>query len=454
MYKESTSNNSSSNPATKSGTSGAVATLGTSSSLCDDEPVLDSVLELLRINTVSAADDDEDGEGLDEMVSPSLTTSSPDLLTSSSACSSLHSSQSTSPLPPLSPTSPSMLLASSTHSESFSGCSSPNTMTVSAEDHHLHQHFPSSGSPSSTTATTIAASGSSHSPAISIPPVSASGSSAAGTTTKRRYRLAKKRAMPPRSNSTPLPPDSESGSVVASSCPNSASSGGGGGGSGSGSGSGSFSSRMSRFAYSESLQRRIISSFLRQNSAEDITATGKKKSSSGGGGKLVDSDAVSVPPLDEIKASHSSGGILRNTKAVSLSNIKSSSVPSIVKRADSKEGKDSPSKGTPVAEQSFSRRNTGESAIAEKPNFLLMNRAKPKLSTLTNEPNMRSTVGGCGYSLSSLNISSNISTITSSPPTSIPSIVVNECASNGPSPAPGDQPGDETENGKFPDDFK
>lgn len=408
MYKE--SNNS--NTATNSN-----AGLGTN--VCKNDG---SSPFPVRTNLIMA-NDDVDGEG--ELVSPSLT-SSPDFLTSSSACSSLQSSQSTSPLPPLSPTSPSMMHGSSYSSHCDQLISNIHAMTLSVD--------PQSVSSTSTSNSSTAV--------ITIPASSAfSGTTGTTTTTKRRYRLAKKRTMPPRSNSTPLPPDTES-SNVASSCPNSATGSGG---------SGSFSSRMSRFAYSESLQRRIISSFLRQNSAEDVTTTGKKKSGSKG---VVDVDAVSVPPLDEIKASSGAGSILRNSKALSLSNIKSSSVPSIVKRADSK---DSPSKTKDAsfadAEQSLSRRNTGETVV-EKP-FLLMNyRARPKLSTLTNEPNMRSTVGGCGYN--STSPTSNTTSTNSTSLTSIPAIVVNECdSSGGTSPAPGELLGDETaEDGKLTDGFK
>ena len=140
---------------------------------------------------------------------------------------------------------------------------------------------------------------------------------------QRRYRLTKRRTMPPRSNSTPLTPDSPPGDssipttplttpIVQTSCDTP-----------------SFSGRVSRFVYSDSLQKRLVQSFLRQNSVDDVIQcdTKKKKSmpvkcpSYGDCDDLDISRISATPPISPHKRS----------KLLSLSHYKSNSLPSVGK---------------------------------------------------------------------------------------------------------------------------
>ena len=239
------------------------------------------------------------------------------------------------------------------------------------------------------------------------------------TTTKRRYRLAKKRTMPPRSNSTPLCLPENDNSSNNNNTKTSL-----------------LGSRVARFAYSESLQRRLIQGFLRQSSVEDVTSISKKKT-------VKDNDTVSItsmPTCTDLQSASSR----KSAKTLSLSNIKSSSVPSIVRQPKSRDTKKEEANSYDGNGKSeFKIQNTNsEYDKNEKKNVA---RPRPKLASLSIEAN--------------ITVSEQHSTGHSPPPTSflgqVPAIMVNECSdTDNNSINQTVSINDDDQSRKFTDDFK
>ncbi|KAI2808160.1 hypothetical protein BLOT_006102 [Blomia tropicalis] len=217
--------------------------------------------------------------------------------------------------------------------------------------------------------------------------------------------------MPPRSNSTPCTQENESSvnstNVSSNSTTSSTNSTSALGTTG--------TTTRARFGYSESLQRRFIQGFLRQNSADDFTNNGKKKSSKDtvNESNTTTTTTPTTPPCSPSPSTTNENVVVKpiyGGRTFSLSGMKSNSVPSIVRRCDSAQHQYN--KQDSLNDDCLKNKiDDDKHELSERPSTPLANRVRPKIGSVSNQ--FFASVGSS--TTSELNVS-----------LSIPSIVVND----------------------------